>query len=399
MTTGVCCAKSVQTGMSWPTLSGTAGDLTTLMDALLVNGSATVVVNSITRSGSTATVTTNTAHGMSNTDPVSMRRVFLAGTGLEAEYAGANIATNITDSTHFEMTVTGTPTTPSAGTGMTAKHPGLGWAIYFTGTNKRAYRAAVGNRFPIRIEDAAAGSAAYARVVAYETMTDVDTGTGPFPTAAQVSGGMYIHKSSTANSTTRPWFFIGDEKRFYLMNDFDSHATPFNNATGMFFGDIITYRPSDAYHTLLIASPSSTPTDNSNIGLMNNSTSHYMPRAASQVGTSVQAIRHWGYSLPGVGSAVQSGTNTFGTYFTYPHVMDGGLLVTRIYVAPSTALGIRGEQPGVWCVMHDRPVPNYETWSGTGNLTGKTFMLVNFGQAGGGTIARGCLAFETSDTW
>lgn len=73
-----------------------------------------------------------------------------------------------------------------------------GWAKEFSGTNLAVYRAPSGNRLRIRVNDT---GTTVARVVGYETMTDVDTGVNPFPTAAQVSGGLYVRKSETADST------------------------------------------------------------------------------------------------------------------------------------------------------------------------------------------------------
>jgi hypothetical protein len=46
-------------------------------------------------------------------------------------------------------------------------------------------------------------------------MSDVNTGTGPFPTAAQVAGGGYWEKSGAAGSTARNWIVVGDERAFY----------------------------------------------------------------------------------------------------------------------------------------------------------------------------------------
>ena len=49
-----------------PVLTGQVGSLINVLDAVLVNGYNEVNVASMTRSGSTVTVTTSTAHGYEN---------------------------------------------------------------------------------------------------------------------------------------------------------------------------------------------------------------------------------------------------------------------------------------------------------------------------------------------
>ena len=76
-------------------------------------GWSTVTPTSITRTGSTATVTL--------ASPVNWQSgstVTIAG-AVETEYNGAFVIA-VTDSTHFDYDVTGTPTTPATGT-ITAK--------------------------------------------------------------------------------------------------------------------------------------------------------------------------------------------------------------------------------------------------------------------------------------
>ena len=55
-----------------PELNGNSASLITVLDAVLVNGYNTLSVSSITRSGSTATVTTSTAHDFVTNDSVAI---------------------------------------------------------------------------------------------------------------------------------------------------------------------------------------------------------------------------------------------------------------------------------------------------------------------------------------
>ncbi len=69
----------------------------------------TLTVSSLTRSGSTVTVTTSSSHGFSTGD-----YVLISGAN-QAEYNGGFVVTTIS-STQFSYTVSGTPTTPATGT-------------------------------------------------------------------------------------------------------------------------------------------------------------------------------------------------------------------------------------------------------------------------------------------
>lgn len=72
-------------------------------------------ISSITRSGSTATVTTGSAHNLSTNDIVLIRDTNVANAlTAEAPYAGTHSVT-VTGASTFTFTVSGTPTTPATG--------------------------------------------------------------------------------------------------------------------------------------------------------------------------------------------------------------------------------------------------------------------------------------------
>lgn len=87
------------------------------------------------------------------------------------------------------------------------------WTKVFSGTNKAVYRADNGERYYLRIDDSAAQSAA---VRAYATMSDVDTGTGIFPTTTQQTNYNWF-KSNTADSTARTYLAIATDRFFLLL--------------------------------------------------------------------------------------------------------------------------------------------------------------------------------------
>jgi hypothetical protein len=197
-----------------PTLSGTPGGLVALLDACLQDGYNSKAVQSITLVGTVATANFALAHGFA-ADGLTKVRI---GGANQADYNGDVKIFNVS-TLAFSFNVSGTPATPATGT-ITAKVAPLGWSKAFTGTNKAVYRSneLTGTRLYLRVDDnnPNADSYKYAQLRGYETMTDVDIGTGLFPTAAQLSTGNLLYKSSTSDATTRKWLLVGDGFEFHF---------------------------------------------------------------------------------------------------------------------------------------------------------------------------------------
>lgn len=373
MTTNVKVFKSTDTGA--PALTGQAGSLIALLDAVLVDGYNAGSVTSITRSGPTATVT-RAGHGFQNGDCV-----LIEGAD-QAEYNGEFYISNVATDT-FDFIVSGTPATPATGT-ITAKRAPAGWLKSFSGTNKAVYRQGGGNQFYLRVDDAGTTTA---RVVGYEAMTDVDTGTAPFPTDAQVSGGLYWSKSSSSGATARPWVIAATDRVVYFLANVDSGSSGDNSFCGV-FADIKSYKSGDAFGTLIIGGTSSSPTSNNRMYALTSASSilsgHYMARSYTQLGASVQVGKH----------SDAAKTNNDGYMgragLTYPNPADGGLYLAPVFIHETNV--IRGELPGIWNPLHNRPLQHLDTFNGTGVLAGKSFLVLNI-------YSSAQLFLETSNTW
>ena len=78
-----------------------------------------------------------------------------------------------------------------------------GWTKPYTGTGKAAYKNATLGHY-VRIVDNGDTNRSF-RFRGYITMSDVDTGTDPFPSVAQMAGdGLFYVKSQSSNSTAHP---------------------------------------------------------------------------------------------------------------------------------------------------------------------------------------------------
>ena len=259
-----------------------------------------------------------------------------------------------------------------------------GWTRAYTGTNKAAYRQGAGsNGFLLRVDDS--GTATSARTVGYESMSDVDTGVAPFPTAAQVSGGLFFTKSSAASATARPYIIACSDKLLLLAINHDSSATWATTAVSV-FGDTKSYKSGDAFHAVIIGDTSLAAGSFAVGGVTGASAGHYLARTYTQLGTAVTCSKHGDMGLANSVTAFIGSTG-----LTYPHPVDGGLYMSPIFVRESSLLA-RGTLPGYWWPLHAKPLVSLDTFSGTGALAGKTFIAFN-------APANAQVFLETSDTW
>lgn len=252
----------------------------------------------------------------------------------------------------------------------------LGWTKSFAGTNKGVYRAPEGTRFYLRVQDDGPGArvGGQARIVAYESMTDVDTGVDPYPTAAQLTNGLQWDKSATADATARAWTLVGDGKRFILLVQGAGHPSYLDKWDCWFFGDILSYKLGDAYHSLLIGHPAEGSVQASAYGtaLVSSCTTttsgHYMCRRDDSLTKSIA-----------VGVLGNQGMTTHGScggtpgFVSYPDPVSGKLLIHPLTVvhASATLYAVRGVFPGVYDVLHYNPLADQDTFT----LSGESFTL------------------------
>lgn len=367
-----------------PALYGNAGFLIPVLDACLVNGYGTNNISSLTHDSGTVTATTAIAHMLT--------------TGSRQTIAGANEAGY---NGEFIITVTGTYTftyqaggiSASIATGsITTKSAGAGWTKPFSGTNLAAYRPGAGSRLFLRINDTTTQAA---RCVGYESMSDIDTGNNPFPSAAQFAGGLYWAKSSTADATNaRPWIIIADDKTVYMWVNYNGSST-FTDTPVHCFGDFTSYKAGDAYNSVLIANTAATTVANFRFAYLvvnytTVATGIYIARPYTQVGSS-----NAGALISDAAKA--AGATTMGAGgLPYPHGPDGSLMMAPVWLVESNASAalsvIRGVLRGIWNPLHTLPLANGDTFTGSGDLAGKSFMGLRVQPSG-------LCIFDTSLTW
>jgi hypothetical protein len=292
------------------------------------------------------------------------------------------------------------------GTGYGAQQ-GAGWTQVFTGTNKGVFRSTSGLFY--RVQDdvqGGAGIGANAIVNGYATMSDVDTGTNPFPATV---GDAYISKAVTANDgASHPWLVLADGITAYVFVDCDNAGRWVDAG----WGALSPFTPFDGFAQF--------------VGGANNTISnpHAGPfRFFSGIGTSGQVARArtdrsvlaLQRSYTGAGGAMasdpygHSAVSYYGDMAWTEALSDsaglaiyptaGQILLAEIHVGETALPTVRAKLRGLWHWGHPyAAVADADTFSGGPGgalfgLPGRTFRIVK--PVGASSL----FVLETSDTW
>jgi hypothetical protein len=249
-----------------------------------------------------------------------------------------------------------------------------GWSIVYTGTNIRVYRAPAGNRFYLRVDDAAAGAATAAgrtQAVAYETMTDINTGTGLTPSGVANYG--FCRRASTAGTVTS-WVLVASDRSFYWFPDYTTRLMHF-------FGDYVSTNPGFTYNTLLSGTLGTTTAATNYVeGITQTSNKYLMRNVGGVYGADVPYV-HTYNSMAGV---------TIGT-----GTVDQINLMDNVYYMD--AVGIRagttfyGYMPGLYTPLFT-PFTGITTFSGSGAHAGSEFISIPL-------TSSGCAILKTTGSW
>ena len=337
-----------------PTLRGTAGALISLLDACLINGFGSVTLNSLAVASNVATATVNTGHGFTmiggsgGVGPV----IRIAGATPEALNGDWRIA-SVPNSTTFTFATADISDQTATGI-ITAKIAPADWEKRYSGTNKAAYARTdpEATAMLLRVDDSGTTTA---QVRGYEEMTDVDTGAGLFPTLAQLAAASALcAKSDAASSATRGWTLFADTQRLVFFPTY--HATT-SSTDQFFFGDLISYKPGDAYHCLIgfnTGLDNAGATYNTVLQSWVTTAQTYIARGVGQSGSAVTAK-----FVSGLAGLI--GT----TGVAYPNLANNALLLRGeaeyMEVAANT---LRGRWPGVYPPLHNAPLVSGDVVAG-----------------------------------
>jgi hypothetical protein len=256
-----------------------------------------------------------------------------------------------------------------------------GWTRPYSGTSKAVYRPSGGNQFHLRVQDDGPGAGSFreARIVGYESMSGVDTGVAPFPTVSQFANGLFVRKSTALSATARNWICVADHLTFWffaMTGDGGSLYFSFG------FGDFCSNLAADGYRTFIFGriTENSGATNNEDVSCvdtLNGSKSGlYVARNRNgSLGALIATRVSPGWIYDGFG--ISGGTTSV---LAFPNGEDGGLYLEPIFLGDKTtppANTLRGRLRGIWYLCHlGASFVDGDTFSGVGDLSGRSFMVV-----------------------
>lgn len=371
-----------------PVLSGTAGSRKSLLKACLIDGFGASGVISLAVSGGVATATFAAAHPYK-------RDVTMAVTGATPAGLNGNKRVLSVTSTTASFDATGIADGSASGT-ITAKVAGAGWIEAFAGTNLTALKPSVpeATGMLLRVDDTGTTSA---RVRGYESMTDINSGVGPIPTDAMLSGGGYWDASDVASAAARPWVLVADERGFHLA------IAPGSSGyyCVRYAGDIASDKSGDAWGwmlsagTIYLGDSSTTSTACNALAGRSARAGAYLARSYAGIGGAVQAQRV-GVAQNGAGTEVYSGTANYSLLSAGLNPANNGLLLTPCELIH---LGRRGTIPGLWHARCDlsSTIEHGSVVDGTDDLSGRRLLTLRVGGAAGSSF--GAIFLDLTGPW
>lgn len=366
--------KHIHSGMRGaPTINGTAGTLIAALDAFFTTGWGVTTALSVNVASGVATAT------LTPGETFDRDAVVLVGGATPGDLNGE---ARVLSSSNTSITWA-TVAADGAATGtITIRYaPQTAWEKVYAGTNKAAYRSTdvQAHGHYLRVDDTGTTTA---RARGYETMTDVDTGSGLFPLDAQMSGGGHWWKSGLASATATRWFMFSDERMLLVAISPGSANSAANLSCPLRgFGDPIVLSPSgDAWGTFLSASWTTPSTANG--GALESSVDSNLtqgisvfPRSISGLGSAVLASPRLFSGSP----ASLSGLDAF--FGDLPSSVDGQVKTSRVYLRePGGGSPPRVVVPGVFYIPQGNAnafLNHEDKLEGAGELVGRRLVVLS----------------------
>ncbi|WP_435105566.1 hypothetical protein [Arhodomonas sp. AD133] len=341
-----------------PTLDANAGSLIALLKACFIDGFNLQALDSLTYDSGSGEVTGTVGNGHGF---VKHQVVKIAGAD-QAEYNGEHRVSWI-DSTTFRYTPAAAPAASPATTSGTLEAraaPVGGWEIAHDdgqGTIA-AFRSTAPEATGIlfRFDDSNTdpdwdSNAADVMVCGAEAMTDIDTYDGAFPSATTRYRIIRKDASPTPTAGGIAWELVADGSACHLVTDPGNDPDNPHRRSAYMFGDLVSYRPGDAYHAGLVLGDENTSANycTSHFGQLGQNNGHYLARSHTQAPGVVQ----W----RGMGSSLSNHLGHGG--LPYPNPADNGLyLHAPVLVKEPDADTLRGEWPGMAQLLQTAPLPH-----------------------------------------
>ena len=230
----------IHSGMTGaPQYANANGNIPGILEVCLVNGFNSKTATSASASGGVLTLNFASDPGFE-----ALQTVEVAVSSVAAVNGVHRVIANSSNQVTIAIAGLADGTVGSSGAGITIKQAGAGWSKPFSSSTVSVFRPPAGSRRYLRCAHTA-GANMSAR--GYGEMTDIDTGTDPFPTAAQVASPVAIYNNTNVLASGSYWMMCATDKWFIF-----SIGSTSAFAGGVFFGDPAGQTvPADAYASLI----------------------------------------------------------------------------------------------------------------------------------------------------
>lgn len=373
-----------------PSLTQAAGTLIGVLSACLVNGFGMQQVSSFVVTQGLGQITVPVATGWER-----MCVIDVAGC-TDASYNGEYKLTQVSaDGLRVSFPIDA-PDGTVQGAAITVKLAPAGWLLRFAdpATNKAVYMPGTPQWLGhcLWLHDV---RGTHSRARGYESMIDLDTGFGPWPTDAQVPGGGYVYK---AWGTTRPspWALVCDDKCAHIGIAPGVSANEANLAWVFRTFGIMQPLADTDLHAVLLSVQTDASLNNASVGAgtlgavqtaVNSSLT--FARSADGVGTAVTAFP----SLLSAGTNGDSGNDI--SCGPQSGVDVGKLIFAEKFLRVAANGYPRAKIPGVLHLMHSGGRPAKEV-----SVQGRLHKLWQSTPSGGNLAYTGCaLPIDVEGPW
>ena len=382
-----------------PVINGnTPGCLIAALDAVLVSGWGAAAPTTVTVASGVATATFASATAW---HPHAVIEV--SGGTPSAINGKARVATSAGNTLTWATSAADGTYTGS----ISIKYASAGWEKVFSdGTTKAVYRSTdvTGSRCYYRVDDS---NNQKARVRGYGSMTDVDTGTEPFPTDAQISGGGYYIKSYyAANSVAIPYLIAANSKTLLVaICSGVAYSVGATQSGVRGWGDPISLNPAGDIYSAFLSAGGSDTSIYLDYGALDGSTRDSSPNgfavAMRSNGGAVGAAWQRPFPESGVLADLSGACDYYGAA---PSQIDGQIKHCRMLLKDQAANApARAVIPGV------RYIPQINTRvafdgalslvDGAGEFAGRKFAVIYTDTYGYGSTAPGASLVDLTGPW
>lgn len=382
-----------------PIINGnTPGCLIAALDAVLVTGWGAAAPTSVVVASGVATATFASATAW------QVHAVIEVSGGTPSAINGkARVATSAGNTLTWATSAADGTYTGS----ISIKYASAGWEKVFSdGTTKAVYRSTdvTSSRMYYWVDDS---NNQKARVRGYGSMTDVDTGTEPFPTDAQISGGGYFIKSySAANSVAIPYLIAANSKTLLVAICLGEARVAGTGQSGVRgWGDPIAMNPAGDIYSAFLSARGSNEAEYLAYGALDGSTAdsslNGFTVAMRASGGAVGATWQRPFPESGLLNALSGRCDYFGAA---PSTVDGQVKHCRMLLKDqATGTPVRAVVPGVRYIPQTSARTALDSAlslvDGAGEFAGRKFAVIYTDTSSYGAGAPGASLVDLTGPW